>query len=131
MKYYVCVDKNCFVLADKTRISSYLILSDTNHCVQGTSILNIQAKDGDLGDPRNVLLTIEGDLLGYFSLVQHARSPTSAISVADLVTSNKSIDREHPDILQNGGIYAFSIKVSTYILALSILSVAKSIQLHS
>jgi hypothetical protein len=84
------------------------------HSLQGTSILNIKARDGDLGDPRNVLLTIEDDTLGYFTLVQHTHSPTSVISVADLVTSNKSIDREHPDILQNGGIYAFSIKVSTY-----------------
>jgi hypothetical protein len=92
--------------------------------------LNIQARDGDLGDPRNVLLTIEGDTLGYFTLVQYAHNPTNAISVADLVTSNKSIDREHPDILQNGGIYAFSIKVSTYILALSIVSVSEPIQLH-
>ena len=83
--------------------------------MQGTSILNIQARDGDVGDPRNVLLTIEDDALGYFSLVRKARSPGSAVSVADLVTSNKSIDREHPDILQNGGIYAFSIKVSIYL----------------
>lgn len=84
-------------------------------CMQGTSILNIQARDGDMGDPRNVLLTIEDDTLGYFGLVKHARSPGSAISVADLVTSNKSIDREHPHILQNGGIYSFSIKVSIYL----------------
>jgi hypothetical protein len=89
--------------------------------------LNIQARDGDSGDPRNVLLTVEGDTLGYFTLVHHAHSPTSAVAVADLVTSNKSIDREHPDILQNGGIYAFSIKVSMYILALSILSVYETI----
>lgn len=79
---------------------------------QGTSILNIQAKDGDLGDPRNVLLTIEDDALGYFTLVQQAHNLNNAISIANLVTSNKSIDREHPDILQNGGIYSFSIKVS-------------------
>jgi hypothetical protein len=65
-----------------------------------------------LGDPRNVLLTIEDDVLGYFTLVQQAHDPNSVISIANLVTSNKSIDREHPDILQNGGIYSFSIKVS-------------------
>ncbi|XP_033608058.1 cadherin-87A, partial [Cryptotermes secundus] len=81
----------------------------------GTSILNIQAKDGDLGDPRNVLLTIEDDALGYFTLVQQAHNPNNVISIANLVTSNKSIDREHPDILQNGGIYSFSIKATELI----------------
>ncbi|KDR10809.1 Cadherin-23 [Zootermopsis nevadensis] len=81
----------------------------------GTSVLNIRARDGDSGDPRNVTLAIEGDVLGYFSLVQYAHSPTSAVSVADLVTSNKSIDREHPDIFQNGGIYVFSVKATELI----------------
>lgn len=109
------------VPTDKTEILRW----HDHFCVQGTSVLNIRARDGDSGDPRNVTLAIEGDVLGYFSLVQYAHSPTSAVSVADLVTSNKSIDREHPDIFQNGGIYVFSVKVSTFILASSHISVLK------
>ncbi|PSN50227.1 hypothetical protein C0J52_07794 [Blattella germanica] len=81
----------------------------------GTSILTVQARDGDLGDPRNVLLTVDDDSLGYFKLLPHKQNPDSSISVADLVTTNRSIDREHPDILQNGGIYAFSIKATELI----------------
>ncbi|KAJ9576330.1 hypothetical protein L9F63_006830, partial [Diploptera punctata] len=81
----------------------------------GTSILSVEARDGDLGNPRSVLLTVEDDSLGYFTLVPRKQNGNTPISMADLVTSNKSIDREHPDILQNGGIYAFSIKATELI----------------
>lgn len=60
-------------------------------------------KDGDVGDPRPILLSIEGDTLGYFKLVKNS-----------LVTSHVPIDRENPEILQNGGVYTFNVKASSY-----------------
>lgn len=67
------------------------------------------AKDGDTGDSRPILLTLEGDILGYFELV-----PKSKMGEAILITTSNSIDREHPIVLQNGGVYSFFVKV--YIL---------------
>ncbi|XP_044726882.1 cadherin-23 [Chrysoperla carnea] len=84
---------------------------------EGTSILNIRAKDGDIGNPRPLLLTIEDDKLGYFTLES---TPQSAYSsdleyYGVLKTSDQLLDREHPDILQNGGIYTFTIKATELI----------------
>ena len=62
--------------------------------------MQIKAKDGDVGDSRQVMLSIEGDTLGYFKLVKNT-----------LVTSHVPIDRENPEILQNGGVYTFNVKV--------------------
>lgn len=70
----------------------------------GFQVLQIKAKDGDFGDPRPVLLSIEGDTLGYFKLVKNT-----------LVTSHTPIDREHPEILQNGGVYTFNVKATELI----------------
>lgn len=72
---------------------------------KGLSVVKVQAKDGDLGEPRPVALSIEEDNLGYFQL------ETSGSGVATVVTSGIPIDREHPAILQSGGIYTFNIKV--------------------
>ncbi|KAF6205675.1 hypothetical protein GE061_019848, partial [Apolygus lucorum] len=70
----------------------------------GFQVLQIKAKDGDLGDPRPVLLTIEGDTLNYFKLVKNT-----------LVTNQKPVDREHPLVLQNGGVYTFTVKATELI----------------
>lgn len=61
----------------------------------------VKAKDGDFGDPRPIVLSLEGDDLGYFKLVKNS-----------LVTSHIPIDRENPHILQNGGVYTFNVKVT-------------------
>lgn len=72
---------------------------------KGQSVVRVQAKDGDLGESRPVTLSIEGDYLGYFRLVP------AASGSAVVVTSDTPIDREHPSVLQSGGVYTFSIKV--------------------
>lgn len=70
----------------------------------GFQVLQIKVKDGDVGDPRPILLSIEGDTLGYFKLVKNS-----------LVTSHVPIDRENPEILQNGGVYTFNVKATELI----------------
>nr|CAD7590794.1 unnamed protein product [Timema genevievae] len=82
----------------------------------GTSIFTVKARDGDVGDPRKVVLSLEEDHLNYFSLVP-VESPgqDSVVTTAHLVTSNNTLDREHPDILQSGGIYTFKIKATEMI----------------
>nr|CAD7404261.1 unnamed protein product [Timema poppensis] len=83
---------------------------------KGTSIFTVKARDGDVGDPRKVVLSLEEDHLNYFSLVP-VESPgqDSVVTTAHLVTSNNTLDREHPDILQSGGIYTFKIKATEMI----------------
>lgn len=72
---------------------------------QGVSVVRVQAKDGDLGESRPVALSIEGDDLGYFTLMMEDNGSGT------VVTSDNPIDREHPAILQSGGVYTFNIKV--------------------
>lgn len=67
--------------------------------------MKVQAQDGDMGESRPVSLSIEDDTLGYFRLVPMGSG------VATVVTSDTPIDREHPAVLQSGGVYSFSIKV--------------------
>ncbi|XP_024085574.1 cadherin-23-like [Cimex lectularius] len=64
----------------------------------GYQVLQVKAKDGDLGDSRTVILSLEGDELGYFKMSRN-----------NLITSHVPIDREHPLILQNGGVYTFDV----------------------
>uniref|UniRef100_T1IAK5 Cadherin domain-containing protein n=1 Tax=Rhodnius prolixus TaxID=13249 RepID=T1IAK5_RHOPR len=64
-------------------------------------MLQIKAKDGDLGEARPVVLSLEEDTLNYFKLVKNT-----------LVTSHVPIDRENPLILQNGGIYTFKVLIN-------------------
>ncbi|KAF4531725.1 hypothetical protein B566_EDAN008938, partial [Ephemera danica] len=74
---------------------------------EGTSILTIRTRDGDTGEPRKVKLRLEGDLGGHFRLeVQEGDGPEVT---ATLVTSDVPLDREHPQILQSGGIYTFNV----------------------
>ncbi|CAK1552466.1 unnamed protein product [Leptosia nina] len=76
----------------------------------GTSILEIIAKDGDTANPRQVLLTLEEDSQMYFQLL-----PGRPIGRATLVTTNNPIDRESDIVVQNGGVYTFSIKATELI----------------
>lgn len=83
---------------------------------EDTSILRIGARDGDVGDPRTVRIEIVDDHLGYFKLVpvevqNNNRDTNYLISYYDIVTTDIPLDREHADVLQNGGIYTFTVKV--------------------
>jgi len=76
---------------------------------EGSPIFEILVRDGDTGIPRPIDLTIEGDKLNFFELVQKQLSSDGVLSVT-LATSSNIIDREHPDVLKEGGLYAFQIK---------------------
>lgn len=82
---------------------------------QGHSVVLIRAQDGDLGDSRPISFSIEGDELHYFQLVN------STNGQASVVTSNTPIDRENPLVLESGGVYTFSVKVSILIMKLATL----------
>lgn len=82
---------------------------------EGTLILRIGARDGDVGDPRLVRIDILDDILGCFELKPvegvaplNDGAPTS---LYDIVTTDIPLDREHPDILDSGGIYSFRLRV--------------------
>ena len=66
-------------------------------------------RDGDTGIPRPIQLTIEGDKLEYFQLRQNQVSSDGVLSVT-LTTSQNIIDREHPEVLKEGGLYAFQVE---------------------
>ena len=53
-------------------------------------------------------LSLEGERLGYFDLVQRSLSPEAILTV-DLVTTDNVIDRENPEILREGGLYQFQV----------------------
>lgn len=73
---------------------------------QGHSGLFIRAEDGDVGDPRPVTLSLEGDDLNYFTLISNGTNGQGTV-----VTNNNPIDRENHKVLQNGGVYTFNVKV--------------------
>lgn len=79
-------------------------------------ILRVGAKDGDVGDPRTVRMEIRDDVLGYFKLVPVADYSENADEIFhsfyDVVTTDVPLDRENSMILQNGGIYTFTLRVS-------------------
>lgn len=72
--------------------------------------MEIIAKDGDTDNIRPVLLTLEGDTEHYFKLV-----PEKPIGQATLVATDIPIDRESNVVVQNGGVYTFSVKVNIVI----------------
>lgn len=76
------------------------------------TILTIRARDGDTGEPRVLLLTLEDEESGHFDLDV---SREGDVTVGKLVTTNISLDREDPRILQNGGIYTFQVKATELI----------------
>lgn len=73
--------------------------------------MTIKARDGDTGSPRQILLTLEEDHLGYFKLITRKHDGEGI-----LVTSDNALDRENENVLQNGGIYTFSVKVIASLL---------------
>ncbi|XP_017888603.1 cadherin-23 [Ceratina calcarata] len=76
------------------------------------TVLTIRARDGDTGEPRTLLLTLEEEESGHFNLEV---SREGDVTVGKLVTANISLDREDPRILQNGGIYTFQVKATELI----------------
>ncbi|XP_034183183.2 cadherin 74A [Osmia lignaria lignaria] len=76
------------------------------------TILTVRARDGDTGEPRNLLLTLEDEDSGHFDLEV---SREGDATIGKLVTTNVSLDREDPRILQNGGIYTFQVKATELI----------------
>lgn len=83
---------------------------------EGTMILRVGVSDGDVGDPRTVRVEIRDDTLGYFRLepvLDHNEGNDEDFqSFYDIVTTDVPLDRENPEILQNGGIYTFTLRVS-------------------
>ncbi|XP_064094597.1 protocadherin Fat 1-like [Macrobrachium nipponense] len=75
----------------------------------GTPVLEVHARDGDLGEPRPLTLTLEGDDSGYFTLSNIKAQPDGSLT-AKLSTSEVTLDREDPLILDNGGLYTFSVR---------------------
>ena len=74
----------------------------------GQTIFQIKVRDGDTGIPRDLELDIVGDSLDYFSLENERVSPEGILTV-NLGTTQNIIDREHPDILKEGGLYPFQV----------------------
>lgn len=81
----------------------------SENSLPGTSILTVSVHDGDVGNPRPLILMTQQDRKKYFKLNNRINNGQGLYS-ATLETSNIPIDREDPDILNNGGLYIFQIK---------------------
>ena len=77
---------------------------------EGSLIFSIQVRDGDTGIPRPIELTLEGDRLSYFELRPAELNQETGVLTAPLTTTSNIINREHPEILKEGGLYAFKIR---------------------
>lgn len=82
------------------------------NAIEGMSVLTIIAKDGDTESPRPLHLTLENEKFGHFTL-KPIGNPEDGRAI--LYTTNKPIDRENPEILQNGGVYTFTVKATELI----------------
>lgn len=69
-------------------------------------VLAINASDGDIGDPNDVIMTLDREKFGYFKLLKSGKGQ------AQLVTTDIKIDRENQEILENGGYYTFYVKAT-------------------
>lgn len=69
-------------------------------------VLSISAEDGDMGNPHDVILTLDKEKFGYFKLLKSGKGN------AQLVTTNVKIDREVQEIVENGGYYTFYVKAT-------------------
>ncbi|KAG7208603.1 hypothetical protein KM043_014812 [Ampulex compressa] len=78
----------------------------------GHTVLTVRARDGDTGESRPLLLTLEDDVSSHFHLEVLREGD---VTLGKLVTSNASLDREDSRILQNGGIYTFQVKATELI----------------
>uniref|UniRef100_A0A336M3U9 CSON011722 protein n=1 Tax=Culicoides sonorensis TaxID=179676 RepID=A0A336M3U9_CULSO len=76
------------------------------------SVFEIKAKDGDTGNPRPVLITLEDDVRGHFRLEALNSSDMGHVK---LITTEIPLDRELTNILQNGGVYTFHIRATELI----------------
>lgn len=84
--------------------SPYSIVIDEN-TPAGVQVLKVTAEDGDAGQKRPVVLSIEDDSLGYFSIENESNG------TAYIYTTGNSIDRENKMVSDAGGIYTFRLKV--------------------
>lgn len=76
------------------------------------TVLTVRARDGDTGQPRPLLLSLEDEDAGHFELVVTREGD---VTVGKLMTTSVPLDREDPSILQNGGIYIFKVKATELI----------------
>lgn len=77
-----------------------------------TSVLTIVAVDGDTGNPRPVVLSLINEPGGHFRL-EPIGDPANGR--ATVMTTEVPIDRENPQILQNGGVYTFGVRATELI----------------
>lgn len=92
--------------------SPYSIVIDEN-TPAGVRVLKVTAEDGDAGTKRPVVLSVEDDSLGYFTIENEPNG------TAYVFTSDVPIDREDKVVTDTGGIYTFRLKVTigvTYII---------------
>lgn len=69
-------------------------------------VLAINASDGDIGNPNDIIITLEKEKFGYFKLLK------SGNGQAHLVTTDVKIDHENQEILENGGYYTFYVRAT-------------------
>lgn len=79
---------------------------------EDTSILTVVAIDGDTGNPRPIVLSIDNEPKGHFKLETIGNHGSGR---ATLLATERPIDREDPEILQNGGVYTFTIRATELI----------------
>ncbi|XP_004530778.1 cadherin-23 [Ceratitis capitata] len=75
----------------------------------GVNVLTIKAVDGDVGIPRDINLSLDDEVFGHFVLVPFGK-PKDGTAI--LETTNVPLDRENPEILQNGGVYVFTVRAT-------------------
>lgn len=69
-------------------------------------VLTFTVRDGDVGSPRPMVLSLENERKNYFKIEQLGNGSAS------LYTSAVMIDREDDEIFQNGGVYSFHIRAT-------------------
>lgn len=79
---------------------------------EDTFVLTVIASDGDTGNPRPIQLSLVDEQKGHFKLETVGADGDGR---AMLYTTAIPIDREDPDILQNGGVYTFRVKATELI----------------
>ncbi|XP_055535431.1 cadherin-23 [Wyeomyia smithii] len=77
-----------------------------------TTVLVINATDGDTGSPRPIVLSLENDPMKHFAL-KFIGNPRGG--VAELITTDRALDREDLKIIRNGGAYTFSVRATELI----------------
>lgn len=87
--------------------SPYSIVIDENTPAR-VQVLKVTAEDGDAGFKRPVMLTVEDDSLGYFTIENESNG------TGYIFTSDNLIDRENKIVSDAGGIYTFRLKVTKH-----------------